>query len=56
MAAIELRSYLASEMRLLLENRDFLDSLEGHLPADRASQARLPGLLAKLEALSRCAP
>jgi hypothetical protein len=53
-AAVDLRMYLAREMRLLLDNRDFRESLEGHLPADRASQARLPGLLVKLETLSSC--
>jgi hypothetical protein len=51
-SANELRNYLAREFRLLLETPDFVESLEGHLPADQASQARLPGLRAKLEVLS----
>jgi predicted nucleotidyltransferase len=51
-ASSELRSYLAAEFQGLLANGDFLESLEGHLPADRASQARLPKLRSKFEQLA----
>jgi predicted nucleotidyltransferase len=48
----DLRQYLAQEFRLLLESRDFVESIPGHLLGDRASQARLPGLQARLRALA----
>lgn len=48
----ELREYLASKFRELLASPDFLDALAGHLPGDLASQARLPGLEAKLRSLA----
>jgi predicted nucleotidyltransferase len=51
----ELRTYLATEIRQLLANRDFMDALPGQLPADRGSQARVPGLISKLRKLSELA-
>lgn len=48
----ELREYLASNFRDLLASSAFLDALAGHLPGDSASQARLPGLEAKLRSLA----
>jgi hypothetical protein len=47
-----LRKYLAEEFRPLLENADFVEALPAHLPGDRASQARLPGLRNKLRRLA----
>lgn len=47
-APAELRKYLASNFQDLLASADFLDALAGHLPGDSASQARLPGLEAKI--------
>ena len=43
-----LRDYLASRLRRLLDERDFIDALPGHLFHDPASQARLPLLLERL--------
>ena len=51
-APAELRDYLGNEFRALLANRDFMDALPGQLPADRGSQARLPGLIKKLQDIS----
>ena len=48
----ELREYLASNFRDLLASSAFLDALAGHLHGDSASQARLPGLEAKLRSLA----
>ena len=48
----ELRAYLATEFRQLLDNRDFMDALPGQLPTDLGSQARVPGLIKKLKQLS----
>ena len=47
----ELRHYLAAEIRALLEDRNFLTALPGHLPGDAASQARLPELIRRLRAI-----
>ena len=47
-----LRAYLSQQFTKLLETRDFMDALPGQLPADRGSQARLPGLIGKLRQLS----
>ncbi len=47
-----LREYLARNFRDLLVSDAFLDALAGHLPGDAASQARLPGLVAKLHSLA----
>lgn len=52
-APAELREYLASNFRGLLASADFLDALAGHLSGDSASQARLPGLEAKLRSLTK---
>lgn len=47
----ELRRYIAAEFNALLEDRDFLMALAGHLPGDAASQARLPELIRRLRAI-----
>ena len=47
----ELRRYIAAEFSALLEDRDFLMALAGHLPGDAASQARLPELIRRLRAI-----
>lgn len=49
----ELRIYIAEQMRALEHAPGFLDALAGHLPGDRASQARLPTLIDRLKELSR---
>jgi predicted nucleotidyltransferase len=47
-----LREYVASQVRALIANLDFVDIVAGHLPGDSASQARLPGVVARLRALA----
>lgn len=44
----ELREWLATTLGGLLAQPAFLEALPGHLPSDRASQARLPDLRGKL--------
>lgn len=48
----DLRKYLASEFRAMLDASAFLDALPGHLPGDAASQARVPELLRRLRAIA----
>lgn len=48
-----LQSYLAVQMQRLLATRAFTDALPGHLPADAASQARLPDLVTKLRQIGQ---
>lgn len=49
----DLRAYLAQQFRQLTGSAEFLDALAGHLPGDRASQARLPELIRRLRELAR---
>jgi predicted nucleotidyltransferase len=49
---LALRVYLSQQFTQLLESRDFMDALPGQLPADRGSQARVPGLIVKLKQLA----
>jgi hypothetical protein len=51
-ARTTLRTYIGREFAALLNNQDFVHALPGHLPGDRASQARVPRILASLRALS----
>lgn len=51
-AAEPLRSVVVSAIRQWLNVGDFIESLSGHLPADIASQGRLAGLRAKLQAIA----
>lgn len=48
----ELREYLAVRLRQLLDDREFIDALPGHLFHDPASQARLPLILERLERMA----
>ena len=43
-----LREFVAKAMAKLTHSADFMEALPGHLPADSASQGRLPGLRRKL--------
>lgn len=43
-----LRAFVTKAMAKLVSSPDFLEALPGHLPADIASQGRLPGLRRKL--------
>jgi hypothetical protein len=49
----DLRAYLALEFSSLLRDRNFIDALPGHLPPDGASQARIPILHERLQALTQ---
>jgi len=44
--------YIADFFREMLDKPVFLEALSGHLPADAANQARLPGLRQKLRTLA----
>lgn len=55
-APLELRTYLARQAQGLLDTRAFHEALPGHLPADAASQDRLPDLLDKLRRLANASP
>jgi hypothetical protein len=50
-AASDVRRYVASEVRALLERRDFADALPGFLLPDAASQARVPLVRDRLRAI-----
>ncbi|MBL3588499.1 MAG: hypothetical protein JMN24_01730 [gamma proteobacterium endosymbiont of Lamellibrachia anaximandri] len=47
-----LKAYLAQRFSELLESRAFLEALAGHMPSDRASQARLPILKGRIGAIT----
>ena len=49
----DLKIFLSDTFRTLLTNGEFLDAIPGHLPPDRASQARLPRLMKCLEEISK---
>lgn len=51
-APYELQAYIARKFGALLENEDFLSALQGYLPGDIASQARLPLLERRLGELA----
>jgi hypothetical protein len=50
-APADLRQYLSREFGALLSNRDFLDSLPGHLLPDAASQQRLGLVIKRMQQL-----
>ena len=52
-ASTDVRDYIASEVTGLLASPGFMEALPGHLPGDSASQARLPIVRGRLEALTR---
>lgn len=54
-AAPRLRACVSEAVATLAASADFMDALPGHLPADRASQGRLPGLRRKLSAIAALA-
>jgi hypothetical protein len=51
-AEASLRIYLAERFAALLVQPAFIEALPGHLPADAASQARLPDLMALMRSLA----
>lgn len=54
-AALEVRAYIASDVRSLLDDADFLEALPGFLLPDAASQARRGLVEERLRALSALA-
>lgn len=48
----DLRCYLAETFKSFLKDQRFLAAVQGHLPPDRASQARYPALLERIRVLS----
>ena len=52
----ELRDYVCNRIRDLVNTRQFVESLPGHLPGDAGSQARLPMLMEKLARLAQSTP
>lgn len=48
-----LREFVADTLGSWLKDSNFLTSVQGNLPPDRASQARFPLLVERLRALSR---
>jgi hypothetical protein len=50
--SVELKNYIASEIRKLIEKEEFLDLLPGFLLPDPVSQSRLGGLLKTLSELT----
>lgn len=52
----DLQDYLAHEISTLLAAPAFVEALSGHLPADAASQQRLPQLRQKLQQIASLRP
>lgn len=52
LAALDTNKYVCGEFARFLADTRFRESLPGHLPADAASQQRLPRLEQKLHALA----
>jgi hypothetical protein len=48
----ELKKYLADSVSSLIAKERFMDALPGHLPHDKASKARLPSLITKIEQIA----
>lgn len=48
----KLQRFLQEEFSTLLSEQDFLAALPGYLPGDAASQARLPALFEKIQAIA----
>jgi predicted nucleotidyltransferase len=51
-AQITLRQHLADSFQELLGSHQFREALSGHLPPDRASQARLPTILSRIKQIA----
>lgn len=48
----ELQEYLAKAFKTLITQDDFVTAIQGYLPGDAASQARLSGLMQRLETIA----
>ena len=49
----KIKQELASRFAALRQNTRFIDAVAGHLAPDAASQARLPGIIGRIEAISK---
>ena len=49
----KIQQELASRFEALRQNSRFIDAVAGHLAPDAASQARLPGVIGRIEAISK---
>jgi hypothetical protein len=47
-----MRAFIAGRIREFVADDFFMESISGHLPADKASQRRLPGLREKLQRIA----
>jgi hypothetical protein len=52
-AGPKIKQELASRFERLRQSSRFIDAVAGHLAPDEASQARLPRILAAVEAISK---
>ena len=48
----ELRDYLQVRLAALVKDDRFLEALPGHMPGDEASQARVPIIIQRLNAMA----
>jgi hypothetical protein len=55
-ASKSLRTYLADRFAALLETREFIEALAGHLAGDPASQGRMPLIKERIGAIARQKP
>ncbi len=51
-AASDVRSYLAKEIKKLISIRAFSDALPGHVPPDAVSQERVGTMISRLEEIA----
>lgn len=51
----ELNDYVARHFSVLLDDPHFRDALPGHLPGNATSQARLPELVIRIQAIAESA-
>jgi hypothetical protein len=54
-APAELQAYIQGQLDSLFLSNAFIEALQGHLPGDAASQARLPELIRRLRSLRHTA-
>ena len=52
-AGSQIKQELASRFEALRQNTSFIDAVAGHLAPDAASQARLPRIIGRIEAISK---
>ena len=52
-AGPKIKQELASRFEALRQNTRFIDAVAGHLAPDAASQARLPRIIGRIEAISK---